>query len=62
MTGELCYFLGLQMHQSKYEAFIIQAKYCKEFLKILSMKESKVINTLMTTSCDLDKGEIGKPL
>ena len=33
MTGELSFFLGLQVKQSKDDIFLCQSKYCKEILK-----------------------------
>ena len=41
MTGELNYFLGLQIKQRKDEIFINQAKYTKEFIKRFGLKELK---------------------
>ena len=33
MMGELTFFLGLQVKQTKYDTFINQAKYVKDLLK-----------------------------
>ncbi|MCH82973.1 copia-type pol polyprotein [Trifolium medium] len=60
MMGELRYFLGLQIHQSKEGIFINQSKYCKELLKKFGMQNAKEISTPMSTSCYLDKDEGGK--
>jgi transposase InsO family protein len=60
MMGELHYFLGLQIHQSKEGIFINQSKYCKELLKKFGMQNAKEISTPMSTSCYLDKDEGGK--
>jgi hypothetical protein len=60
MMGELRYFLGLQIHQSKEGIFINQSKYCKELLKKIGMQNAKEISTPMSTSCYLDKDEGGK--
>ena len=60
MMGELRYFLGLQIHQTKNGIFINQSKYCKELLKKFGMQNAKEISTPMSTSCYLDKDEDGK--
>lgn len=57
MTRELWYYLGLETHQTKESTFINQAKYYKELLKRFDMEKSKVILTLILTSCNLDKDE-----
>ena len=41
MMGELNFFLGLQIKQTKNGIFISQAKYCTELLKRFGMKNSK---------------------
>lgn len=60
MMGELRYFLGLQIHQTKEGIFINQSKYCKELLKKFGMHNAKEISTPMSTSCHLDKDKEGK--
>ena len=45
MMGELNFFLGLQIKQTKNGIFISQAKYCKEFLKRFGMENAKQMAT-----------------
>ncbi|KAK2986658.1 hypothetical protein RJ640_010114 [Escallonia rubra] len=60
MMGELNFFLGLQIKQSKDEIFINQAKYTKELLKRFDMEESNAFDTPMSSSLKLDKDEKSK--
>ncbi|KAK2977317.1 hypothetical protein RJ640_014216 [Escallonia rubra] len=60
MMGELTFFLGLQIKQSKDGIFINQAKYTKELLKRFDMEASNAFDTLMSSSLKLDKDEKGK--
>ena len=55
MMGELAFFLGLQVRQTKEGTFINQAKYVKDLLKIFGMDNSKPYSTPMSTSTKLDK-------
>ncbi|XP_073100961.1 retrovirus-related Pol polyprotein from transposon RE2 [Elaeis guineensis] len=57
MMGELIFFLGLQIKQTKEGISIIQSKYTRELLKRFVMKSSKAIGTPMSPSCKLDKDE-----
>ena len=54
MIGELIFFLGLQVKQTKYGTFINQAKYVKDLLKMFGMESSKPYLTPMSTSTKLD--------
>jgi len=60
MMGELNFFLGLQIKQTKYGIFINQSKYTKELLKKYHMENCKHIATPMGSSTTLDKDESGK--
>ena len=62
MMGELNFFLGLQIKQSKEGAFINQAKYTKELLKRFGMMGSKAITIPMGTSITFDKDENEKKI
>ena len=62
MMGELNFFLGLQIKQTKEGIFINQAKYIKEILKKFGMENTKEIGTPMSPSCKLDKDEKGKSI
>ena len=53
LMGELNYFLGLQVKQTKEGIFINQAKYIKKF----GMESSKETSTSMSLTCRLDKDE-----
>ena len=60
MMGELTFFLGLQVKQTKDGTFINQAKYVKDLLKRFGLEASKPYSTPMSTSTKLDKDERGK--
>ena len=59
MMGELTFFLGLQIKQTKEGIFISQTKYIKEILKKFGMESTKEIGTPMSPACKLDKDEDG---
>ncbi|XP_014523568.1 uncharacterized protein LOC106779871 [Vigna radiata var. radiata] len=60
MMGELTYFLGLQVKQTKDGIFIHQSKYCSDLLKKFKMLDCKEAATPMATNCYLDLDEAGK--
>ena len=45
MFGEIKFFVGLQIHQSKNSIYITQSKYIKEILKKIGMEDSKLVGT-----------------
>jgi hypothetical protein len=49
MMGELQFFLGLQINQTKEGTFVHQAKYMKDILRKFKMDDSKPLSTLMST-------------
>jgi hypothetical protein len=57
MMGELQFFLGLQIKQSKEGTFVHQAKYTKDIVRKLKMEDSKAMTTPMskTTTPDADE-------
>ena len=57
MMGELNFFLGLQIKQTKDGIFVNQSKYCKELIHKFSMENAKHMATPMSTACYLDKDE-----
>ena len=59
MMGELTYFLGLQIKQSKEGIFLNQSKYIKDLLKRFGMENSKAASTPMSSTIKLDKDESG---
>ncbi|KAL5545088.1 hypothetical protein UlMin_008872 [Ulmus minor] len=60
MMGELNYFLGLQIKQSKECIFLNQSKYIRDLLNRFGMKYSKAASTPMSPTIKLDKDENGK--
>jgi hypothetical protein len=60
MMGELTFFLGIQLKQTKKGIFVHQAKYTKYFMKKCNMAELKPVSTLMSTAMMLDPDENGK--
>jgi len=59
MMGELNFFHGLQIKQTKNGIFINQSKYCKDLIHKFGMKNAKHMPTPMSTACYLDKDETG---
>jgi hypothetical protein len=57
MMGELTFFLGIQVKQTKQGTFVHQAKYTKDLMKKFNMAELKPMSTpmSMTTSLGPDK-------
>jgi isopentenyldiphosphate isomerase len=57
MMGELTFFLGIQVKQTKQDTFIHQVKYTKDLMKKFNMDELKTVSAPMsiTTSLDLDE-------
>jgi hypothetical protein len=53
MMGELQFFLGLQIKQSKEGTFVHQAKYTKDIVRKFKMEESKAMTTSMSTTTTL---------
>jgi len=60
MMGELSYFLGLQVKQTKDGIFLCQSKYSKEILKKFEMESCKEASTPMPSSCYMDDDTAGK--
>jgi len=60
MMGELSFFLGLQVKQTKDGIFLCQSKYCKEILKKFEMESCKEASTPMSSSCYMDADAAGK--
>jgi len=60
MMGELSFFLGLQVKQTKDGVFLCQSKYCKEILKKFEMESCKEASTPMPSSCYMDVDVAGK--
>jgi hypothetical protein len=62
MMGELQFFLGLQIKQSKEGTFVHQAKYTKDIVRKIKMEDSKAMMTPMSTTTALDADEEGEPV
>jgi hypothetical protein len=60
MMGELQFFLGLQIKQSKEGTFMHQAKYTKDIVRKFRMEDSKAMATPMSTTTTLDVDEDGE--
>jgi hypothetical protein len=60
MMGELQFFLGLQIKQSKEETFVHQAKYIQDILRKFKMEDSKAMAMPMSTTTALDADEEGE--
>jgi hypothetical protein len=61
MMGELNFFLGIQVKQTKECIFIHQAKYTKDLMKF-NMAELKPVSTLMSMAMVPDPDENGKAI
>ncbi|XP_022872692.1 uncharacterized protein LOC111391677 [Olea europaea var. sylvestris] len=55
MVGELSYFLGLQVRQTKDGLFISQSKYAKDLVKRFGLDSKKHTRTPMSTSLKLGR-------
>jgi hypothetical protein len=62
MMGELTFFVGIQVKQTKEGIFIHQAKYTKDLMKKFNMAELKPISTLMSTTTALDPDKNGEAI
>jgi hypothetical protein len=62
MMGELTFFLGIQVKQTKQGTFIHQAKYTKDLMKEFNIVELKPMSTPMSTETALDLDENGEPI
>jgi hypothetical protein len=57
MMGDITFFLGIQVKQTKEDIFIYQAKYTKDLMKKFNMTELKPVSTPMSTTMALDPDE-----
>ncbi|XP_066333416.1 uncharacterized mitochondrial protein AtMg00810-like [Miscanthus floridulus] len=60
IMGELTFFLGLQIKQTREGMFVHQGKYTKDVLKKFDMGEAKPLSTPMSTMTALDTDEKGE--
>ena len=62
MMGELNFFLGLQIKQTREGTFVHQGKYTKDVLKKFDMGEAKPLSIPMSTMTVLDAYEEGEAM
>jgi hypothetical protein len=60
MIGELTFFLGIQVKQTKRGIFVHQAKYTKNLMKKFNMAELKPVSTPMSFAVSLGPDEDGE--
>jgi hypothetical protein len=59
MMGELTFFLGIQVKQTKQGTFVHQAKYTKDLMNKFNMAELKSVSTPMSFAASLGPDEDG---
>jgi hypothetical protein len=59
MMGELTFFLGIQVKQTKQGTFVHQAKYTKDLIKKFNMADLKPMSIPMSSGTTLDPDENG---
>jgi hypothetical protein len=62
MMGELTFFLGLQIKQTREGTFMHQGKYTKDLLRKFDMGEAKPLLTPMSTTTALDEDKGGEAM
>jgi hypothetical protein len=60
MMGELTFFLGIQVKQTKQGTFVHQAKYTKDLMKKFNMAKLKPVSTPMSSAASLGPDEDGE--
>jgi hypothetical protein len=60
--GELTFFLGIQVKQTKQGNFVHQAKYMKDIIKKFNMTELKPVSTSMNSAASLGPDEDGEAM
>jgi isopentenyldiphosphate isomerase len=60
MMGELTFFLGIQVKQTKQCTFMHQVKYMNDLMKKFNMAELKPVSTSMSFANSLDPDEDGE--
>jgi hypothetical protein len=59
IMGQLTFFLGIQVKQTKQYTFVHEAKYTKHLMKKFNMDELKPVSNPMSTATSLDPDENG---
>jgi hypothetical protein len=62
MMGELTFFLGIQVKQTKQGTFVHQAKYTKDLMKRFNIVELKLVSTPLSSMASLGPNEDGEAL
>jgi hypothetical protein len=62
MMGELTFFLGIQVKQTRQGTFVHQAKNTKDLMKKFNMAELKPMSTLMSSTASLGPDEDGEAM
>jgi hypothetical protein len=62
MMGELTFFLGIQVKQTRQGTFVHQAKNTKDLMKKFNMAELKPMSTLMSSMASLGPDEDGEAM
>jgi hypothetical protein len=62
MMGELTFFLGIQVKQTKQCTFVYQAKYMNDLMKKFNMAELKPVSTSMSTATSLGLDKDGETI
>jgi hypothetical protein len=60
MMGELTFFLGIEVKQTKQGTFVHQAKYTKDLMKKFNMAELKLVSTPRSYTASLGPDEDGE--
>jgi hypothetical protein len=60
MMGDITFFLGIQVKQTKQGTFVHQAKYTNDLMKKLNMAELKPMSTPLSTATSLGPDEDGE--
>jgi hypothetical protein len=62
VMGELTFFLGIQVKQTKQGTFVHQAKYTKDLMKKFNMAKLKPVSTPMSSTGSLGPDEDGEAM
>jgi hypothetical protein len=62
MMGELTFFLGIQVKQTRQGTFVHQAKYTKDLMKKFNIVELKPLSTPMNSATSLGPDEDGETM
>jgi hypothetical protein len=60
MMGELTFFLGIQVKQTKQGTFVYQVKYTNDLMKKFNMAELKSVSTPISSAASLSSDEDGE--